>query len=45
MKSKVIQITAATDHDDDPVLFALCEDGSLWVKSIVGGIWEEIETP
>ena len=29
--SKVIQITAATPKDaDDPVLWALCQDGGIW---------------
>jgi len=30
--SKVIQITASRCPDGIPVLYALCEDGSVWEK-------------
>ena len=44
MRTRVVQIAATTDTDGDPVLYALCEDGSIWVKTH-GSAWEEIDLP
>jgi hypothetical protein len=40
--AKVIQISATTDEDNDPVLFALCDDGSIWCK-YEDGVWQLVE--
>ena len=42
MEVKVIQITSTRDADGDPVLYALCNDGSIWRRAW-GGIWEQVE--
>jgi hypothetical protein len=35
MKSKIVQIAIKqTNEQEPPELFALCEDGTLWVKRI-----------
>lgn len=42
MKSKVIQITVLPESEDKyATLFALCEDGSIWAKTLHAGYdWE-----
>ena len=40
MTSRVIQITATANATGHPVLFALCENGSIWV--FYDKVWKEI---
>ena len=42
--NKVVQISATSDANGYPILYALCDDGTIWLK-MWGSIWEQIDTP
>jgi hypothetical protein len=44
IKRKIVQIATATEgnsHEMDATLYALCDDGSLWVRAM--GRWSEVD--
>lgn len=44
-KRKIVQIAAATGGDGGeqwPVLYALCDDGTVWRKPLPGSLWEKV---
>lgn len=49
MESKVIQVSTTQDKNDETVIIALCEDGSLWSCTYLEGVdeanWSMIPMP
>lgn len=47
MKSKVIQISVVSSESENcNYIYALCEDGSIWVKAtVMGSTWEPLYVP
>ena len=43
-KRKIIQLVAdGADQDNNPELYALCDDGSVWMKVTPSSSWVKVD--